>query len=171
SIDPTGHWLSEKLDGVRVYWDGARLYSRGGNPFHAPAWFIAGLPDVPLDGELWLGRKQFQRTVGIARRQDGGHLWQEIHFLIFDAPTSPGAFEQRLALVQPLFGRRHHAYARPHMHSRCSGTLHLNDVLTRIVSLGGEGVMPREPGSPYVTGRSNTLLKVKRFHDAEAVVR
>jgi DNA ligase-1 len=118
-----------------------------------------------------MGRKQFQRTVSIVRRQDGGQLWQQIHFLIFDAPTSPGDFEQRLTLIQRLFGRRQHAHARPHEHSRCSGIQQLHDVLTRVTSLGGEGVMLRQPGSPYVPGRSSTLLKVKRFQDAEAVVR
>ena len=35
---------------------------------------------------------------------------------------------------------------------------------------GGEGLMLRQPGSKYVAGRSSTLLKVKTFHDAEAVV-
>jgi DNA ligase-1 len=118
-----------------------------------------------------MGRKQFQRTVSIVRRQDGGNQWQDIHFLIFDAPASPGPFEQRLALVQRLLGRQQHVHARPHMHSRCSGTQHLSDVLSRLVALGGEGVMLRQPGSLYVAGRSTTLLKVKRFHDAEAVVR
>src|SRR5437868_6812014 len=63
--DPKGWWLSEKLDGVRAYWTGTGFSSRLGNVFHAPAWFTEGLPAVPLDGELWLGRKQFQRTVSI----------------------------------------------------------------------------------------------------------
>src|ERR1700676_2154130 len=65
--DPTGWWLSEKLDGVRAYWDGTQILSRQGNLFHAPLWFSAGLPAEPLDGELWLGRKKFQRTVSIVR--------------------------------------------------------------------------------------------------------
>ena len=43
-LDPTGWWISEKLDGIRAYWDGSRLLSRLGNPFHAPDWFIDGLP-------------------------------------------------------------------------------------------------------------------------------
>src|SRR5918998_891176 len=68
--DPTGWWLSEKLDGVRAYWDGRQLLSRLGNMFHAPDWFIDGLPDHPLDGELFLDRKSFQKTVAIVRRQD-----------------------------------------------------------------------------------------------------
>src|SRR5262249_53494373 len=39
--DPAGWWLSEKLDGVRAFWDGRQFYSRLGNPFHAPDWFTA----------------------------------------------------------------------------------------------------------------------------------
>ncbi len=52
-----GWWLSEKLDGVRAYWDGGRFFSRQGNLFHAPDWFTEKLPPVPLDGELWLARR------------------------------------------------------------------------------------------------------------------
>src|SRR5262249_29125649 len=52
-----GWWMSEKLDGVRAYWTGKGFLSRQGNVYHAPDWFVQGLPDVPLDGELWLGRK------------------------------------------------------------------------------------------------------------------
>ncbi|MFN9434913.1 MAG: hypothetical protein ACK6DC_08240 [Planctomycetota bacterium] len=32
-IDPTGWWMSEKLDGVRSLWDGRRFLSRQGNEF------------------------------------------------------------------------------------------------------------------------------------------
>ena len=60
ATDLAGWWLSEKLDGVRAYWDGTQFISRQGNLYHAPDWFSAGLPKVALDGELWLGRKKFQ---------------------------------------------------------------------------------------------------------------
>ncbi|HZN64994.1 MAG TPA: hypothetical protein VFB66_06805, partial [Tepidisphaeraceae bacterium] len=70
AADLSGWWMSEKLDGVRAYWDGKQLVSRLGNLFHAPDWFVAELPnDLPLDGELWIGRREFQRTVGVVRRQ------------------------------------------------------------------------------------------------------
>ena len=29
--DPTGWLMSEKLNGVRCYWDGSTLYTRNGN--------------------------------------------------------------------------------------------------------------------------------------------
>jgi DNA ligase-1 len=48
-VDLAGWWMSEKLDGVRAYWDGKQFLSRQGNVFHAPEWFVEAFPDVPLD--------------------------------------------------------------------------------------------------------------------------
>ena len=168
--DIRGYWLSEKLDGVRCYWDGERFLSRLGNQFHAPAWFTAGLPAEPLDGELWLGRKRFQRTASIVRRHDESELWKEVRYLVFDAPGLEKGFEDRLHFVQTLMQERRPAYAGAHPHISCRGIDHLRQELTRIESLGGEGLMLRQPGSWYVAGRSSTLLKVKSFQDAEARV-
>ena len=76
AADLAGWWMSEKLDGVRAYWNGKLFLSRLGNPLLAPDWFCAGLPEKPLDGEFWIDRKKFQRTVGIVRRQDKSDLWR-----------------------------------------------------------------------------------------------
>jgi DNA ligase-1 len=51
--------MSEKLDGVRCYWDGKAMYTRNGNPFYPPDFFKKELPDMALDGELWTGRDDF----------------------------------------------------------------------------------------------------------------
>lgn len=169
-VDLVGWWMSEKLDGVRAYWDGKQFLSRLGNKFHAPEWFTAGLPAHPLDGELWGGRKLFQRTVGIVKRQDGPAAWKDIAFLIFDAPAHGGEFEARLEHLAQTIGKDKHAYARTHDHERCRGEDHLREELARVEALGGEGLMLRKPRSKYEVGRSSTLLKVKTFHDAEARV-
>jgi DNA ligase-1 len=168
--DPTGWWLSEKLDGVRAYWDGKQFLSRLGNLFHAPNWFVDGLPDVPLDGELWIDRKKFQRTVSIVRRQDQSDLWKEVTYVVFDAPSLEKAFEKRLEFVQECLGERKPKHARSHQHALCNGIEHLRQELSRLEQLGAEGLMMRRPGSKYESGRSSTLLKVKSFHDAEARV-
>jgi DNA ligase-1 len=170
ATDPAGWWLSEKLDGVRAYWDGNQLWSRLGNQFHTPDWFVEGLPKVPLDGELWLGRKQFQRAVSIVRRQDRTDLWNEIRYVVFDAPRMEEGFEARLGFVREALGAARAPFARTHDHERCRGLDHLRTELARLEALGGEGLMLRRPGSPYESGRSATLLKVKTFHDAEARV-
>ncbi len=168
--DLSGWWMSEKLDGVRAYWDGTRFLSRQGNLYHAPDWFVEHLPNTPLDGELWLDRKSFQRTVAIVRRQDKNDLWRSIRFLIFDAPGHSGPFEERLALFRELLQKHKPPYASAHEQQVCTSISHLRSELARIEALGGEGLMLRQPGSRYVAGRSSTLLKVKSFIDTEAVV-
>ena len=170
SQDLAGWWLSEKLDGVRAYWDGKVLISRLGNSFHAPDWFLTGLPETPLDGELWIGRKAFQRTVGIVRRQDKTDLWKQVRYVAFDAPAFDAAFEGRLAAVRAHIERYRPPYLSAHEHAVCTDLDHLRAELARIEALGGEGLMLRQPESRYEVGRSLTLLKVKTFHDAEARV-
>lgn len=166
--DPTGWWLSEKLDGVRAYWDGSRFVSRLGNPFVAPAWFGEHLPRHPLDGELFAGRGRFQHAVSVARRLDAGDAWRSLSFVIFDAPAVDAAFEDRLAHLHECFGRNESPFARVLDHRRCEGHDDLVAELARIEALGGEGLMLRRPGSRYAVGRSDSLLKVKSFLDTEA---
>lgn len=170
AADLSGWWMSEKLDGVRAYWDGRQFLSRLGNLFHAPEWFVEGFPDVPLDGELWIDRKKFQRTVSIVRRQDKTELWREVRFLVFDAPASGGGFEERIGFIKETLASRRAAFAQPHEHALCKDLDCLRAELARVEALGGEGLMLRQPGSKYEAGRSATLLKVKSFRDAEAVV-
>src|SRR5438309_3061987 len=117
--DLTGWWMSEKLDGVRAYWDGKQFLSRQGNLFHAPDWFVEGLPSVPLDGELWVARKAFQRTVGIVRRQDKPDIWKEVKYLIFDAPAAGGPFEERMQFLQDGIRGWKARFAAVHDHELC----------------------------------------------------
>lgn len=169
-VDLTDWWMSEKLDGVRAYWDGRQLLSRLGNVLHAPDWFVNGLPDSPLDGELWLDRKAFQRTVSIVRRQDKSDHWKQIRYVVFDAPALAEPFEARTAFVADVLARLASPYVQPHPQARCRDVDHLREELQRVEALGGEGLMLRQPGSAYDVGRSTSLLKVKTFHDADAVV-
>jgi DNA ligase-1 len=168
--DVTGWWLSEKLDGLRAYWDGKQFVSRQGNVYHAPVWFKAGLPPTPLDGELWLERKAFQRTVSIVRRQDASDLWRQIRYVVFDAPQQNGPFEQRIKHCRDYFRECFCPFADVLSQYVCRSVDHLQVELENVLQLGGEGLMLRQPGSVYESGRSTSLLKVKRFHDAEARV-
>lgn len=170
AADLAGWWMSEKLDGVRAYWDGKQLLSRNGNLYHAPDWFLEGLPSTPLDGELWLARKKFNDTISIVRRQDKSDHWKDIRYLLFDAPTASGPFEDRLAYLKDLFASKPLPTVSLHDQILCQNIAHLRAELARVEALGGEGLMLRQPGSTYVAGRSATLLKVKTFHDDEAVV-
>jgi DNA ligase-1 len=75
--DPTGWIMSEKLDGVRCFWNGRNMYTRNGNLFYPPAWWKDLLPkNLALDGELWTERDDFQKTVSIVRSQKKDEEWK-----------------------------------------------------------------------------------------------
>jgi len=171
-VDPTGWWLSEKLDGVRAYWTGTRFLSRLGNEFVAPAYFTKELPrDVILDGELFGGRKKFQFTVGVVKSSAKTALWRSLTYQVFDAPGLKKPFEERMAYLEAQFGEAKKLdFTRVVEHIPCRGIAHLYEKLKEVEKMGGEGLMLREPRSAYVGARSNTLLKVKSVHDYEAKV-
>ena len=165
-FDPTGWWESEKLDGVRAYWNGEVFISRQGNVYDAPKWFVAGLPKMPLDGELWIGRGQFQKTISIVRRQNGGDLWEGVKYLVFDAPSKL-VFEARMQILE---SQQLGEYASVHDQIRCGSKEQMKLHLVQMSSVGAEGLMYRKPGSLYEPKRSHTLIKVKAFLDEEAMV-
>lgn len=161
----TGWWMSEKLDGVRAIWDGQQLKSRTGKVFSAPDWFIANLPtDQILDGELFEGRGLFQTTVGKIRAKQGD--WSAIKFMVFDV-VNESTLEQRQSFLNQLNLPEHCITVEQ---TKCTGKQHLNEYEQNILTLGGEGVMLRQPRSVYEFKRSHTLLKVKQFSSDEAVV-
>lgn len=172
--DYLGWWVSEKLDGVRAYWNGTYLLSRNGNVFTAPDWFTKALPaGQTLDGELFGGRKKFQSTVGIVKSSAAHPGWKTLTYEIFDIPSSGSQpFEKRVAQLQGMFpvnGPVAHVHVVEH--EKCKGAQHIADRLAEVEAVGGEGLMLREPGSKYVNSRSNTLLKVKSTEEVDAVVR
>lgn len=166
--DPKGWWMSEKLDGVRAYWDGHRLYTRNKKIIHAPDWFLAQFPDFALDGELFTARGQFQEIVSIVRKHTPvDREWRKIKFLAFDAPDVKAPVETRWALLRRVRGKPNIAIVPQTL---CKGKDHLHQFHKKIHRGKGEGVMLREPGSHYEHRRSHTLLKVKTFDDEEAKI-
>ena len=170
-VDLDRYWVSEKLDGVRAYWDGERLLSRKGNPINAPPWFVEHYPRVPLDGELWMGRGAFERLSGAVRRQvPDDAQWRGIRFMVFDLPSSPGTFDRRLQRLREMFETIASPYLALVEQFRVADRAELMEMLDRVVAGGGEGLMLHKGSSLYTAGRGDDLLKLKTHEDAEAVV-
>lgn len=100
-----GFYCSEKLDGIRVLWDGGvsrgvpkhlvpwanmvgddrfkeaqvctGLWTQYGNILHAPGWWLDLMPVVPLDLELYAGRERFQTLISIVKDHSGSG-WEQI---------------------------------------------------------------------------------------------
>ena len=165
------YWVSEKLDGVRAYWDGERFWSRGGNEYRAPDWFTEGFPDVPMDGELWMGRGRFAELSGAVRRLEPvDPSWRQIRFMVFDLPALNQPFSERVQAMEGLLQPSPSLFLAIVAQRKATDHERLMSALDKVVSEGGEGLMLRRGGSLHATGRSDDLLKVKRYDDAEAVV-
>lgn len=169
--DVAGYLVSEKLDGVRARWDGERLWTRNGTSIEVPAWFTAGWPRQPMDGELWTRRGEFQRVsdlVRALRRNETG--WRPVRFMAFDLPSDGGGFARRSTRLRSLVL----AADAPHLgvitQSPIPDRTALAARLAAVVAQGGEGLMLHRMDAHYRAGRSDALLKFKPFDDAEARV-
>ncbi len=170
-IDVSRYLASEKLDGVRAIWDGQTLRFRSGKTINAPGWFLAGLPKQPLDGELWIARGQFERVSGIVRRDiPDDTAWREVRYMIFELPGAPGTFSERAEQIRLLVRRANIPWLFEIKQFFPVDRSNLKKRLDEVVRAGGEGLMLHLADAPYETGRSDVLLKIKPWQDAEAVV-
>jgi DNA ligase 1 len=165
------YWVSEKYDGVRGYWDGTQLMTRGGESIAAPAWFTAGWPAVPMDGELWAGRGQFAKAVSTVRQKTPDEAaWRGIRFMVFDLPAQGGTFTDRIPPLEKLVNQINQPWVKAVAQLKLADHAALQRLLTKTVKSGGEGLMLHRGASLYKGVRSDDLLKLKTHEDTEARV-
>jgi DNA ligase-1 len=170
-LDLQDYWVSEKYDGMRGYWDGQKLLTRGGEPVFAPVWFTADWPNIPMDGELWAGRGEFQQAVSTVRKQTPDDAaWRNIRFMVFDLPAHGSMFTERIPALNKVVQEINQPWVQAVPQWKVATHLALSQLLTQHVKAKGEGLMLHRGASMYRDGRSDDLLKVKTHEDAEAVV-
>ncbi|MCK8045349.1 DNA ligase [Shewanella sp. 1CM18E] len=162
--------ISEKLDGVRGYWDGGAMYSRSGRKIPVPNWFVKGFPSYPLDGELWIKRGAFEQVSGIVRKSRATDKeWQSIRFMVFDLPAETSRFELRYQKAMNELNDLS-PYLKVVDQYSFNSTQQLDTRLQAIIDEGGEGLMLHKKSAIYQVGRSQDIVKLKPFYDAEATV-
>ena len=183
---PNGWYLSEKFDGYRCLWDGKNFYSRGGNIFVTPEWFKAYMPPgIPLDGELYLGRENFEKCGIFRKKKPDNAEWIKwnVKYLIFDSPNCPGGFEKRIQFLEKIIADRCKCNKKKlkipsnvncplilAKQIKVKNEAEVEKYFKNLVKKGAEGVMLRAPNSLYETKRSAFLLKVKQFFDDECKI-
>jgi DNA ligase 1 len=170
-VSLSDYWVSEKYDGVRGYWDGEKLLTRHGVPINAPAWFTAGWPKTPMDGELWAGREQFEiasATVRATSPDDAA--WHRMRFMVFDVPAQPGPFTDRLPVLNRLVAKLDVPWVQAVHQYKVADQAQLQAHLDEVVKQGGEGLALHRGSSLYRAGRTGDLVKFKPYEDAEARV-
>ena len=163
-INVSGWLMSEKLDGVRAYWDGKKLISRNGKVFSAPQFFTKEFPDTELDGELWSKRGDFSNISSIVNRKKEHNGWSKLTYQVFEVPNAKGDLQIRLSHVKQS------KYIKVVKQIVVKDKVMLKEFLVGVETKGGEGVVVRDGSLAYYTGRSAKALKVKSYIDDECEV-
>jgi len=169
-----GGWLaSEKLDGVRAYWDGRNLRSRNGKILAAPGGWSAHFPSFALDGELYTARGEFEKIQSIVMdKTPSVAAWSEVKFYVFDVPEAGGGLLERLSELEKFIAKNPQAGQNLKIikQVKVKDNAEFEAFAEHIVANGGEGAVVREPNAPYERKRSKNALKYKKFKDAECEV-
>ena len=171
--DLTSFWWSEKLDGVRVFYDGKDLITRGGKTVRAPRDLLLNLPEgLQLDGELWAGHNTLDRVLAAMQVGPPDPTWNQIRFMVFDSPQwSDESFEER---YQRLLEQRTDHPEEPWelvVQHRVRSFGELEKRVKKVTRVGGEGVVLRHKEALYRKGRNSKMaLKWKLSEFIEGVL-
>lgn len=164
-----GWVMSEKLDGVRGYWNGDKLYSRQGMQLSPPSYFTQDFPPFAIDGEIFSQRNEFEKISSIVRsQQDKG--WSQLKLYVFDVPSADGNLFERLAQLKQYLKDHPTPYIEIIEQIPIKSWQQVQEKLREVERGGGEGLVLRNPNSPYETKRSNQILKLKTAQDEECTV-
>lgn len=194
-FDKIKYWYgSRKIDGVRCsfYWkDGEiRTASRGGGDYDASTSFMRHNPkliqffeehpDIVLDGELYKHGKSLQQISGAARleKDTAGMDWLE--YYIYDVMDSTKTFEERLDILHDITDELNLGF-NPEREwddgelkfqivpqETVVGWANIQKLHDKYVGEGFEGIVIRDPAKVYnFGGRTNAMIKVKMYKDAE----
>lgn len=194
-FDKLKYWYaSRKIDGVRCsfyYKDGeVRTASRGGEHYDYSTTFMRNNPkliqffenhpDIVLDGELYKHGKSLQQISGAARleKDTAGMDWLE--YYIYDVMDSTKIFEERLEVLHDIESELSLGF-NPNREweegelrfqmvpqEKVVGWTNIQKLHDKYVSEGFEGAVIRDPSKVYnFGGRTNAMIKVKMYKDAE----
>jgi DNA ligase-1 len=174
-IDVKGWFMSEKLDGIRAFWDGkGNFWSKNGKIINVPESFKQ-LPPYPLDGELWCGYEDngtllafLKQCCDVVRKKTWSAVqeWEKIKFCVFDAPNVEAPYDKRHLFLENNLTQYFNSKISLVPIQKCKGKEDLQNHLDQIVKKGGEGIMIYNPVSHYHAGRCKNVLKVKKYYES-----
>lgn len=160
--DVAGWIASEKYDGIRAYWDGETMWTRGGKTVPLPQEWRDALPaGVHLDGEIFAGYGNRKRAEWMAR---AGKYADECRFLVFDVPNIAMSYFERMRYARDMLpNNRFNKVARMVVINKITGIDEARAMVRTIQAQGGEGLILRHPELAYAPGRTDQLLKLKTW--------
>jgi DNA polymerase/3'-5' exonuclease PolX len=189
-IPPVGWIVSEKYDGYRARWMGETNHvflSRAQKEFSgSPEWYKLAMPEENLDGELWVGRENFQSMGVVRKKAPDPEEWIPVKYLVYDIPDLDKPFSERLVLLRKIVKENKERWDEvkktlpEELQIECPLKMapqtvieseeQMEGIYRTIIEKGGEGIMLKDPDSFYENKRSNYLLKYKPSFDEEAII-
>lgn len=151
-MNVSGWLMSEKLDGVRAYWNGKNLISRNGKVFTSPKYFTKDFPHTELDGELWSKRGDFSNISSIVNTKKDNDRWKTLTYNVFEVPNAKGTLQERLFLVKES------KYIKIVKQIKIKHSKDLDLFLKGVESKGREGAVVRNGELSYYSGRKSKKL-------------
>lgn len=174
------YYAQPKMDGIRVlisFSDGrVKLTSRNGNEFNLPHIIEAITPylsshqNIVLDGELYSHDLTFSNLCSIIRSANSEDK-EMIKLYLFDYYNSDYPrmkYKDRYKALSDLSGVANIIIVENITVKSHKG---VERALESFLGLGYEGVMIKSISSHYKEGRSNTMMKYKKFIDNEFEVK
>ena len=192
-IPPIGWVSSEKYDGYRARWMGKMedkdekiFLSRAQKLFNAHELFKIAMPDENLDGELWVGRENFQMMGVVRKKMPILEEWKHVQYIVYDLPDMKKPFSERIKALRKLVKENKERWdsivstlptefqiecpLKMAQQTFIESEKHMENLYKTILEKGGEGLMIKDPDSFYEDKRSNYMLKVKPSFDEEAII-
>lgn len=187
---PIGWYWSEKFDGYRAQWmdDDQEFYSRAMKLFISPEWFkLAMPPKVRIDGELWVGRENFEHMGVVRRKEPEDEDWIPVKFMAYDLPDVDKPFSERIKILNKVVKDNEtrwkiirKKFPEPFNELECplvfapqtkiKSEEQMMEAYKKITQKGGEGIMIKQGESAYCDGRSSLMLKLKPSFDEEGII-
>lgn len=170
---------STKLDGLRtmLYYKDGVIYtsSRGGKDYNVAATYIREdqylktlfdkNPELILDGELYYHGWNLQKISGLGRLETLHEDHKQLQFHCYDIVDENKTFKDRHEILKTFEETEKFIVVK---HVDVKGNDNINKLHDDYVAKGYEGLVLRDPSKTYKCGsRSNRMLKVKKFTDAE----
>jgi DNA ligase-1 len=176
-VDWSSAVVQPKLDGFRclarkVTADEVTLESREGKPITTMPHIVADLVELMVVGEVWDGElyihgEKFQKIASLIKKNQKGSEGVKYH--VYDNPThSDKPFYKRISQISG--GGKWQKYSTLNMvwPRAVLNVDEMHELQREYIGAGYEGAMLRHGDAGYEFGkRSQSLLKVKTFKDAE----
>lgn len=165
NINISDYLVSEKLDGVRGFWDGKRLYSKNENLYYPPDDFVKNFPPFAIDGELYCDA-EFEDIISDVKKSK----FQCVKLYVFEVPNQKGNLEQRLQVLKD--------YLKIYPNDNIKIIPQLNfknkdeffKYFDDITKNGAEGVVLHKKDTDFDTKKGDNIIKFKKYFDDECVI-